>query len=144
MADPLFTIDVDTTPVEAALTALPTTLHALTMDACRVTAEAIVNEAKSRLARQISSMSRGDAVAGISTRVSFDGDGYVVLSDDDRQPNLPLWLEKGTKPGKRHNYARTDPRPFFYASIELEASAHERRIEDAMQQAADDSGLGGT
>jgi hypothetical protein len=142
MADALFSIELDTTAADAALASLPDALHALTMEACRLTAEAIVAEAQGRLKRQLSPAYTGDVEAGITTRVSYDGDGYVVLSDDERLPNLPLYLEKGTRPGQRKNFARTPAFPFFYASIELEVNAHERRITDAMQQAASQTGLG--
>lgn len=139
----LFSGEVDSAAVDAAFTALPALLKAHCDDACRITAQAIVTEAKARLQRQIGPQSTGQTVAGIEAKPAYDGNGWVVLADNERMPNLPLWLERGTSPGKRRNYARTAPRPFFYASIALEAVAHERRILDAMQASASDVGLGG-
>jgi hypothetical protein len=147
------TLESDATAVEAALmTAMPTSFQRLANEACRQTAEAVVREARSRLERQLKGTSvatktrpdkgQGLTLAGIHSQPAFDGDGYVVLSDREPFPNVPLYLEKGTHVGKRHNYARTDPESFFYPSIDLEVGNHERRIEQAMQDAAGESGLG--
>lgn len=138
----LLSIDVDIAPLTAALRALPEAVRVETADACRITAEHIAREARARLQRQLGPGATGQTVAGIIAEPAYDGNGYVVMADRDPFPNLPLWLEKGTRPGKRRNFARTPPRPFFYASIELEAGAHERRIVEAMQDAGGDVGLG--
>lgn len=134
--------DLDIVPAVQALDRLPDAVQARVNEASQVTAEAIVRDAKARLARQLSSNATGETVAGIHAVKAYDGNGYVILADNDRMPNLPLWLEKGTRPGKRRNFARTPAFPFFYISIESEVGGHERRIHDAMQQAAVVTGLG--
>lgn len=140
---PLAELDVDIAPALRAIEALGPAVERRVLDACEATAAAIAREAKSRLARQLGPHATGQTVEGITYRRSREGVGFVVLADNERQPNLPLWLEKGTKPGKRRNFARTAPRPFFYASVELEAPGHERRLAEALGGAAHDVGLGG-
>lgn len=135
-------LELDLAPLTQAITKMPDILRELVMEASRITAENIVREAKGRLARQLGPGATGATVAGIEAKVAYDGNGYVVLADRDPFPQLPLWIERGTKPGKRRNFARTIPRPFFYPSIELEAGSHERRILQAMRDAAQASGLG--
>lgn len=137
-----FSAELDIQPVVTAFGRLVEETHRLTQDACRETAQAIAREARQRLARQLGPNATGKTVAGIVAEPAYDGNGYVVMADRDPFPNLPLWLEKGTKPGKRRNYARVAPRPFFYSSIEVEAGAHERRILTALNDAGDASGLG--
>lgn len=137
------TLELDTTGATRALDALDRLLEVRLNEACRVTAQNVAREAQGRLARQLGPDATGETVRGIVAQPAKDGRGWVVLSDNARMPNLPLWLEKGTQPGKRKNYARTQPRPFFYTSLELEAPSHERRVTDAMRDSADESGLGG-
>ncbi len=140
---PLFTFDVDTAPLEAAFDTLARSLQVRLNDVSGDTAQRIVREARARLRRQLGPNATGQTERGITAVPAYDGRGWVILSDNDQLPNLPLWLDKGTRAGKRHNYARTAARPFFYISIELEASGHERRVIDAMQDEAESSGLGG-
>lgn len=142
MADAI-TMTLDTTALEQAITAMPAVLQTHVLTACRETAERVVREAKARLQRQLGPFATGETVANISVIPAYDGNGYVVLSDNPRMPNLPLWLEKGTRAGKRRNMATIRARPFFYASLALEAGGHERRILDAMQESAEAVGLGG-
>jgi len=139
---PLFTIDVDTAPLVAALRALPEAVHQRVQDACQITAERLAREMRSRLQRQLGPAATGTTVASIGAEPAYDGDGWVVFAERDPLDALPLWLEKGTKSGARHNFARTAPRPFFYASIELEVGPHERLITAALEDAADETGLG--
>lgn len=149
---PLLTIDVDTAPLERALRDLPEALQRRVNDASEQTAHAIVAEMKARLARalkgtSVSTKSRPDkgqnlTLQGITTKPAYDGNGWVVLSDRDPFPNDPLWIEKGTRVGRRHNFARTAAEPYFYVSIELEMGGHERRLEQAMHDAAAETGLG--
>lgn len=51
------------------------------------------------------------------------------------QRNVPLWLEFGTK----HMVAQ----PYFFASAKLETDAYRRRVVDAINDAAEEVGLGG-
>jgi hypothetical protein len=108
--------------------------------ASKETAVAIAREAKARLHRQLGPNATGATEAHIAARPAFDANGYIVISEREPFPNVPLWLEKGTKKGasSHANYAR----PFFYVSAEIEAGAHYRRIGEALQQAIDAKGLG--
>jgi hypothetical protein len=108
--------------------------------ASKETADRIVVEAQARLRRQLGPGASGQTEANIAARPAFDRNGFIVISEREPLPNLPLWLEKGTKKGKgmHANYAR----PYFYVSAELEAGAHYRRIGEAIQQAIEAKGLG--
>lgn len=140
MAD-FFAISVDDRALEQAITAMPEVLQRHVLDACELTTDAVVAEMRSRLQRQLGAQATGETVGNITKMRAFDGNGFVILSDNPTTPNVPLWLEKGTKAGKRRNFARTAPRPFFYASLAVEAGPHERRILQAMHDAAGESGL---
>lgn len=129
-------MDIDTAPLLRDIAALPERMRVRFMRASRETAEALEREMKARLQRQLSPAATGATVESISHRIAHDGNGYVVLTERNPYPNLPLWLEKGTQPGKRKNFARTQRRPFFYASVELEAPGHRRRIIDAWNELA--------
>lgn len=147
------TFDLDTTAVDAALATFPDVLRRTVNAACETTANAIAAEARNRLSRQLKGTSiarknRPDlgqnmSVEGIRTKAPYDGNGWLVYSDREPFPNVELWLEKGTRAGKRRNFARTPAEPFFYVSIALEVNNHERRLIDAMQEAASETGLGG-
>lgn len=138
----LFQIDVDTSAAADAFRQLPEAVRRHTLEACRHTALSIVREAKARLSRQLGPNATGKTVAGIDATPARNGDGYLLLVDREPLANLPLWLEKGTAPGKRRNFARTPARPYFYSSIALEVGRHERRMDDALREAAADTGLG--
>lgn len=149
---PLLTIEADLAPLARAFSSLSTQLQARVNQACQETAEAVVAEAKSRLGRQLKGTSvatktRSDlgsnmTVEGIHAQPAYDGNGWVVLSDRDPFPNVPLWLEKGTRVGKRHNFARTPPESYFYPALILQVAPHEQRVLEAMQAAANETGLG--
>ncbi len=124
-------IDVDAAALLQDITRLPERMRVRFLRESQTTAEQLEREMRARLARQLSPAATGASVESIKHRLAYDGNGYVVLTERNPYPNLPLWLEKGTKPGKRKNFARTQPRPFFYASILLEAPGHQRRIRDA-------------
>lgn len=109
--------------------------------AAQTSAESIVREAQARLARQLGPNASGQTVAGITMRPDTGGTGFIVVAEREPFPNLPLWLEKGTKKGQG-THANL-PRPFFYVSAELEEGPHERRISEAVQAAIDAQGLGG-
>lgn len=130
------TMELDTSGLLRDIAALPERMRVRFMQASEATAQALEREMKARLARQLSPAATGASVESISYRQAYDGNGYVVLTERNPYPNLPLWLEKGTSPGKRRNFARTQPRPFFYASVELEAPGHERRIINAWNSLA--------
>jgi hypothetical protein len=137
-----FSIDVDTSALVAALTSLGDFAQPFVNEASAESAHSIVREAQSRLTSKLSGTSTGQTLQGIQDRPAFDGNGWVVISDNDRMPNLPLWLEKGTK---RHK-ARGHSQPalgYFYSAVQLEEGPHLRRIENALGHAIDAKGLGG-
>lgn len=139
MSRNLVTLDLDVRGAIAALDTLEAEVRARTLEACRVTAEAIDRTATARLERQLGPGATGETARGIESRLSYDGEGYVVLVDNSRQPNLPLWLEKGTRAARHH--AATRARPFFYVAVELEAPGHQRRLVAAGEAARDAAGL---
>lgn len=149
---PLLTINADLTTLERAFSSLSTVLQARVNEACQATAEAVVVEAKARLGRQIKGTSiatkaRTDlgqnlTVEGIHAQPAYNGNGWVVLSDREPFGNVPLWLERGTRVGERHNFARTPPESYFYPSLTLQVGPHEQRLIEAMQAAANETGLG--
>lgn len=134
------TVDIDVAALIAALAALGDKAQPYVNDAAHETGDAIVQEAQARLHRQLGPDATGKTEAGIMSRPADDGLGYIVSATREPLPNLPWWLERGTKKGKgtHANVAR----PFFYVSALLEESPHLRRIADAVQQAIDDQGLG--
>ena len=136
------TFDVDAGAVTQALRTLPAELERRVQAASEITARRIAAEAQRRLRAQLGPDATGTTVAGIEARPSKSGRGWVVLADHPDTPSLPLWLEKGTRAGKRRNGATIPPRPFFYAAALLETEAHARRVRDAMAEAATAVGLG--
>lgn len=106
-----------------------------TVPASRVSAESIAREARRRVARDT-----GQTAQGIGTEMLKNRTGYVVYSVNQRMPNLPLWIEAGTRKGKPHS--RTEQaQPYFYPAVRLEESAHERRILEAIDKAIVEVGL---
>lgn len=133
-------VDVDADALMAALVRLGPAAEAAVDVAALATSTAIVREAKARLARQLSGSSSGQTLEGIQiTRA--DRGGFVVGVSRPSMPNVPLWIEKGTKKGKPRSHAQT-ARPYFYDSAELEEGPHLRRVADAIAQVLADQGLG--
>lgn len=137
--------DMDTTELTALFLELRDSSQTYVNEASQETAEAIAREAKARLHRQLGPNATGLTEAGIAARPAYDNNGFIVISEREPFPNLPLWLEKGTKKGRRKdgslahsNYAR----PYFWISAELEAGAHYRRIGEALGRAISEKGLG--
>lgn len=141
MADGVM-VNIDTTDLVAALTALGDKAQSYVNAASKETADAIVTEAHARLRRQLGPNATGETEAGLAARPAYDGNGYVVVDENSRMPNLPLWIEKGTKRGDAGSHTAA-ARPYFYVSAQLEEGAHLQRISDAVQQAIADQGLGG-
>jgi hypothetical protein len=102
--------------------------------ACLQTADAVVREARARLDRQLGPNATGATLEGIHHEPIHGG--YVVLDTREPFPDLPGWIEHGTKRGKPHSHTER-ARPYFYVSEQLEAGAHFRRLEEALQNAAD-------
>lgn len=133
-------VDVNTADILAAIARLGPAAEAAVDAAALETATAIVREAKGRLQRQLSGSSSGLTLEGIQIERADRG-GFIVGSSRNPFPNLPLWIEKGTKKGKPRSHAHA-PRPYFYDSAELEEGPHLRRVSEAVQQAIDQEGLG--
>lgn len=129
-----FTTDVDARGVLAALDRLGAAADRYVKAAAKETADAVAREMTARLARQLGPDATGETVRGIVVVEDASGTGYLVVATNARMPNLPFWLEQGTK----HMAAR----PFFYASALLEEGPHRRRIVAALQAAIEESGLG--
>lgn len=130
---PLLKTEVDASSLLAALKQLGDRAEKHVKAAAKVTADRVATEARSRAARRT-----GETAASVTVEESRDGKGWVVLPWDftkpSRMPNLPIWLEFGTK--------HMTPRPYFFSSARLEEAAHERRIAEAVQAAIDEVGLG--
>lgn len=109
---------------------------AFTLPAAEISADNVVHEAQSRVAR-----ATGETANGIHKEESRNGEGYVVLDFNTRMPNLPLWLEMGTDRGRPRSHSMPS-RPFFFSSAELEQGPHQRRMTEAVQAAIDSVGLG--
>ncbi len=135
--------EVDDTGVERALLGLADVAQPFVNAASKETAEAIATEMRARLARALGPNATGQTVAAIHVRPAYDSNGWIIIVERDPMPNLPFWIEKGTKAGEPRSHTAA-ARPFFYPSIALEINAHQRRLEAALQQAANVSGLGGS
>lgn len=133
MAD-FIRFELDDSALVRALQQLGPAVERHTLPACKVTADNVAREARQRLQRQLGPEATGKTVAGILVELAESGDGYVVIAERNPFPDLPGWLEHGT----RH----MDARPFFDVSARLEEAAHRRRLEDAVQAAIDEVGLG--
>jgi hypothetical protein len=96
--------------------------------AAKVTADNIADGARTRVRRRT-----GATAAGIQVKEDFTGDGYVVVSAS-RPVNLPAWLEFGTRTMQSF--------PYLFNSARLEEGPHLRRIEAALQDAADEADRG--
>lgn len=137
MADS-FTIYVDTAPLLAAFAAVPEAVSVRVLEACHDTAVAIETDIHARASRAFVSH-LGDVIAGIQTLVEPQGNGYRVVDDDSRMPNLPFWLEKGTH---LHGKVHVAPRDFFYIAAALQVGAHQQRVAQAVADGLQDAGLG--
>lgn len=133
-------VDADMTDLIAALESLGPFAQPFLNAASKQSADSITHEARERLHRKLGPDATGQTEASIVNRPAFDGNGFVVVAEREPMPNLPLWLEKGTKKG-RSTHANI-ARPFFYVSAQLEEGPHWRRVADALQQAIDAKGLG--
>jgi hypothetical protein len=134
MSDKL-TVDVDSRALYATLDRLGAIGEKHVKAAAKVTAHAIANEMRRRIRRRSAGPTRSRHTAeGITVDESHDGKGYVIYIDSPDMPNLPLWLEFGTK----HMTAS----PFAFNSARLEEGAHDRRTRAAVQDAIDELGLG--
>ncbi len=123
------TITVDKAALLAAMEAIPAAVERHLKLAALVTADRIAGEARGRVRRRT-----GKTAAGIIVEETHKGDGFVVLSTNQRMPGLPQWIEFGTK------YMSASP--YLFASARLEEAAHDRRSYQAVQDAIAEKGLG--
>lgn len=140
MADSV-SVQVDVAGLLAAWSRVADAAGARCLEAAYESAVAIQREASNRLSRQLGAYSTGKTLAGLQVEPMDGRRGYRVTATREPFPNLPLWIEKGTKKGKPGSH--TQPaRPFLEVSARLEEGAHLRRIIDAVQSAIDETGLG--
>lgn len=131
------TISVDSAALLSAMSSLASgVVESFTKPAAKVTADRVASEAERRVLR-----ATGETARGIVALESRDGAGYVVTSTNERMPNLPTWLEFGTKRGKSGSHAEP-AHPYLFASARLEESGHDARMREAVQDAIDSVGLG--
>lgn len=141
------TFEYDATRLLAALDFLTEAVRLPTLEACRVTAEAIATEARARAARRgpnptKAQQGRPPIEELIRVEAMHNGTGYVVIVQevDETAAYLPFYLERGGP----HVFPVIGKRPFFFVSATLEQPAHQQRINDAAQAGVDAaSGLGG-
>ena len=130
MPESMLSISADTSELFRAMDRLvDAELQRFTKPVAQDTAERVEAEARRRVR-----IRTGTTHAGITTRETRDGTGYVVSAYRQQFPNLPIWLERGTE--------RMPAYPFFFEGARLEAGGHERRMLGAIQQAIDEAGLG--
>lgn len=134
MSDGFTATVIDT--VTPALKRLGDTALKYTKPACLISANSIDDEATRRVRRDT-----GETAQGIGVVEMTNGEGYVVYATNRRMPNLPLWIEAGTKRGKPGSHTQIAA-PFFYQSVRLEEGAHARRIIAAVDDAIRVEGLG--
>jgi hypothetical protein len=106
--------------------------------AARITADNVRAEAQKRIRRRT-----GQTAAGIVVRALANGGYWVVAEGAPGQPlthrgapAVPVWLEYGARS------MRFGPKPFLFVSGQLEATAHEGRVSEAIESAIVDAGLG--
>jgi hypothetical protein len=127
MADQL-TIDVDASTLLAQLDRLDDAIGERLKAVARVTAEAVRDEARARLARQTAGTGK---TAEAFTIDEIPG-GYRVYVGEvsGRARNVPYWLEEGT--------VKMRKRPFMRDAARLEEGPHMRRVAAAVQDALDE------
>lgn len=130
MAD-LMTVEIDATAVLRAFDTLGAAIERHAKAAAEITANNIAREARARLARATGARATGATAAGIRVEEARHGVGYVVVSERQHMPHLPLWLEHGTQ--------YMTARPYLDPSVRLEQGAHDRRITAAIQAAMEEA-----
>lgn len=142
--------ELDADDVQRALAKFPDIAQRHVSDVARRTANNIAAEAKRRLHRQLGPNATGRTEAGIGVYADEAANPLVfqIISVRPELPGeqgskaaVPRFIESGTKKGKKgsHDYPA---RPFLHVSAELEQAAFIRAIGEALNDAADESGLG--
>ena len=122
------TIDVDASALFKMLDQLGESADAYIKEVAKVTAERIAQEARGRVARRT-----GKTQSAISVTEEEHGARVFVGRVAGRNPNVPLYLEFGTK--------FMSARPFLFVSAMLEEGPHMKRVERALQKAIDEASL---
>lgn len=144
----MFNVSVQSQSVIDALKRVGVRAPAEVRAAAKDTAIRIVAGAQSRAAR-----ATGETAAGIHWDLNYLGTGYVVVMGDvvgaaetgrrerlgmksrtstlHQMKHTGIWLEFGT--------SRMRARPFLFSAAELEAGAHLRRVEHALQRIVDEA-----
>ncbi len=142
------TFEMDASKLLAAFDAVTEAIRLPTLEACRVTAEAIATEARARVARRGPNPTRAqqgrpplEDLIRVEPMVSSSANvvGSVVIVQEPVLDNagaefLPFYLEFGTED--------MEARKFFFTSGALEKPAHLQRLQDAQQAGLDAVGLG--
>ena len=136
--DEILTIDANAETLEAAIDTFVELAVPRVKAAAHVSAVRIQAEARLRVRRRT-----GQTAAGIAVVEAPNSTGYLVVAEAPPQPStqrgapgVPVWLELGA------TSLRFGPKPFLLVSGKLEQPAHDARVREALQSAADDSGLG--
>lgn len=139
------TFEMDAAKLLAAFDAATEAIRLPTLEASRVTAEAIATEARARVARRGPDPTRAQQgrppLEDLIRVEPYNGTaGYVVIVQemDEGAAYLPFYLEMGGPAVFKH----IGRRPFFFTSAALEKPAHLRRLQDAQQAGIDALGLG--
>jgi hypothetical protein len=141
--------ELDAGDVSRALKAFPDVAQRHLSVVGRRTAEHIAEEAKRRLRRQLGPHATGRTEAGIGVRDDpKDPLSFEVVSTRARLAGersdaeiVPRFIESGTKKRKKGSHD-SPARPFLHVSAELEQATFIRAIGDALNDAAEESGLG--
>jgi hypothetical protein len=143
--------ELDAEDVSRALAGFPDVAQRHLSAVARRTAERIAAEAKRRLSRQLGPNATGRTEAGIGVYADEQSNPLVFqvvsvrpLQGDEEHSKfaVPRFIEAGTKKRKKGSHDSPE-RPFFAVSAELEQAAYLRAIGDALNDAANESGLGG-
>jgi hypothetical protein len=134
-------ITVDPNALAESMLTLSQALKPFIKVASRISADNIAREAQARLARQLSGHSTGETLAGIKVKSDRTGWGWIVDAGNATQPMLDRWIESGTKQGKPGSHS-SPPRPFFWASAQLEEQAHLGRVRAAIAAGMSEHGIG--
>ena len=150
MADAI-TFGVDLAPLVKQLEGFADIAERHLDAAAQVTATRVAETARLRVAR-----ATGDTMRSIRVERAYSGHGYVVLAGTGRADagqvivtpsgghrvapahhrgrHVARYLERGTK--------HMDARPFMDPAARLEEGAHQRRVQQALDQAITELGLG--
>jgi hypothetical protein len=134
------TLTVETEDTIRAMRAVGYSTEQFTLPAAKITADNVQRAAQARVRRATGKTADGIVVTRY-TDPKTQTQGYQVQATRDWMPNLPLWIEYGTKKGDPHSHTQAAA-PFFWPAVALEQSAHTERMAEAVQQGIDAVGLG--